>query len=173
MIRHSLRTHARNAVTTGTVAGLASLATAVVCARRQHGRPAAPVNAVSHIWSGRHPLPHALAPTPRNALIGLLLHQGASVFWASFFEPLFGGRAERSTAAAIVGGISVSAAAYVTDYHIVSPRFRPGFEVSVTGRSLFLVYAARAAGFAAAARLRGLRHHQVENDDERHEGRNA
>ncbi len=164
-----LSTHARNALVTGNIAGLVTMLTAVLCARRQRLRPAAPVNAVSHIWSGHSALRHALAPTRRNAAIGSVLHQGAAVFWAAFFEPLFGRRAERSSRAALLGGASIAAAAYVTDYHIVSPRFRPGYEVSLSNRSLFLVYAMLAGAFAASARLRGLRHHQVENHEERDE----
>lgn len=165
--------HARNVVVTGNVAGLAAIATAVLSSRRQHARPKAPVNAVSHIWTGRAPLAHALAPSRRNAVIGLALHQGAAIFWAGLFEPLFGRRGERSTAAAIAGGASVAAAAYVTDYHIVPRRYTPGFEAALAPRALLLVYGALALGFAACARLRGLRHHQVENHHEREESGHA
>ena len=168
-----LRRHARNAFVTGNIAGALSMATALLCARRQRSRPMAAANAVGHIWTGRHPALHAIAPTRRNAVIGLLLHQGASVFWAGFFEPLFGKRAERSTSAALAGGASVAAGAYITDYHIVAPRFRPGFEVSLPPPAIFLVYSALAAAFAASARLRGLRNHQVEDADERDESRHA
>jgi hypothetical protein len=173
MIGMRLRRHARNAFVTGNIAGAFSMATALLCARKRRWRPTAAADAVSHIWTGRHPVMHAIRPTRRNVLIGLLLHQGASVFWAAFFEPLFGKRAERSTSAAIAAGASVAAAAYVTDYHIVAPRFRPGFEVALSGHALFLVYAALGASFAASARLRGLRYHQVEDADERDERRHA
>jgi hypothetical protein len=165
--------HLVNAVITGNVGGLAALGVALARARREPLRPAAPLNAVSHIWSGRSPLWHALFPTRRNALIGFALHQGAAIFWAGFFEPLFGRGAERSTALAVAGGAATAAAAYVTDYHVVSKRFRPGFEVSLSGRSLFLVYATLGLAFALSARSRGFRHHEVENDDEGDERRHA
>lgn len=59
--------------------------------------------------------------------------------------------------------------AYITDYHIVSDRFKPGFEAHLSNRSLFMIYTALAIGLAAGARLRGLYHHQIENRDERRE----
>lgn len=101
------------------------------------------------------------------------MHHGASIFWATFFEALFGRRAERSSTAAIAGGATIAAAAYITDYHIVSDRYKPGFDAYLSDRSLFLIYAALAAGLAAAARLRGLRHHQIEDHDESEKRRNA
>jgi hypothetical protein len=168
-----LRGYARNALVTGNIAGAFSMAAALLCARRRRWRPMAPANAVSHIWTGRHPAIHTVVPTRRHTVIGLLLHQGASVFWAGFFEPLFGKRAERSTSAAIAGGTFVATAAYITDYHIVAPRFRPGFEVALPPPSMFLVYSALAVAFAACARLRGLRNHQVEDADECDEGRHT
>ncbi len=163
------REQARNAFVTGTIGGAAALVPALLRKRF----PAAPVNAVSHIWSGRPAVMHAMKPTARNAAIGLLLHQGAAVFWAGIFEPLFGRAAQRSSAAAVVGGTAIAAAAYVTDYHIVARRFRPGFEVSLSGRSLFLVYAALGIAFAACARSRGLRDHQVRDRDEGDERQEA
>ena len=128
------------------------------------------MHAVSHIAWGDAPEAHK-GRTLHNHIIGSTLHHGASVFWAVFFEALFGRHAERSTAAALAGGAAISAAAYVTDYHIVSDRFKPGFEAYLSDRSLFAVYAALAVGLAAGARLRGLYDHKIENGDERHESR--
>jgi hypothetical protein len=162
----------RNSAVSGIVAGAASLATAMLCARLQRDPADAPVNAVSHIASGESP-PREAGPHRRNTIVGFALHQGAAIFWAAFFEALFGKRAEKSTKDALAGAIAVAAAAYVTDYHIVSQRFRPGFEVALTRRHLFFVYAALAAGFALCARLRGLHHHQKKDGDERDEGRDA
>ncbi len=130
------------------------------------------MHAVSHIAWGDDPKSHT-GKHPHNAVIGAALHHGACVFWATFFEAFFGKQAERSTAAALAGGATIATAAYVTDYHVVSERFKPGFEAHLSNRSLFLVYASLAIGLAAGARLRGLCRHQIKNDDERDKRRNS
>jgi hypothetical protein len=123
------------------------------------------MHAVSHIAWGDSPESHQGRKT-RNYIVGTALHHGACFFWSPFFEALFGHRAERSTSAALVGGATIATVAYITDYHVVSDRFKPGFEAHLSNRSMFFVYAGLALGLAAGARLRGLRHHQVEDRDE-------
>jgi hypothetical protein len=127
------------------------------------------MHAVSHIYYDDEPESHE-GLKPVDAAIGTALHHGASIFWATFFEALFGKDAEESTPAALAGGATIAAAAYITDYHIVSDRYKPGFEAYLSDRALFLVYAGLAVGLAAGARLRGLRNHQIEDGDEREEG---
>jgi hypothetical protein len=163
---------ALNCLISGATGGLLSHIAASICSRKEWRRSELPMHAVSHIAWGDAPEAHK-GRTLRNQIIGSTLHHGASVFWAVFFEALFGRRAERSTAAALAGGAAISAAAYVTDYHVVSDRFKPGFEAYLSDRSLFAVYAALAVGLAAGARLRGLNDHQIKNRNERHESRHA
>jgi hypothetical protein len=50
---------------------------------------------------------------------------------------------------AIGAGVAVAAAAYVVDYYVVPKRLTPGFEKRLSGRSLFWIYSALAAGLAA------------------------
>lgn len=161
-----------NCVISGTLGGIASHAVASLCSRAEHGRSELPMRAVSHIYYDDDPASHE-GFKPKDAAIGTALHHGACFFWATFFEALFGKDAERSTPAALAGGATIAAAAYVTDYYVVSDRYKPGFEAYLSDRGLFLVYAALAAGLAAGARLRGLRNHQVEDDDEGEERREA
>jgi hypothetical protein len=125
-----------------------------------------PMHAVSHmVWNDS---PHAhQGQRTADELIGIALHYSSSVFWAGFFEMLFGRQAERSSAAALAGGMSTAAAAYVTDYEVVPERFNPGFHAHLSGSSVFLLYAALGLGLAAGARLRGLHDHEIED---RHEG---
>ena len=164
----------RDCLISGTLGGLLSLIASGIGGRIEHGRgrETLPIHAVSHIAWGDPPASHR-GRQPHNALIGTALHQGACVFWAVFYEALFGRRAERSLRDGVAGGAAIAAAAYVTDYYIVSERFKPGFEAHLSGRSLFGIYAALALGLAAAARLRGLYHHQEENRDKRDERRHA
>jgi hypothetical protein len=130
------------------------------------------MHAVSHIAWDDSAESHQ-GQTAQDYIVGSALHHGACFFWSPFFEVLFGRRAEKSTCAALAGGATIATCAYVTDYHIVSERFKPGFEAHLSNRSLFFVYAALAAGFAVGARLRGLRNHQIEDHDEREESREA
>jgi hypothetical protein len=163
-----LKRYLLNCLISGTVGGIVSHAVASLCSRAERGRSELPMHAVSHIYYDDEPASHE-GLKPIDATIGTALHHGACVFWATFFEALFGRRAEKSTPAALAGGATIAAAAYVTDYYIVSDRYKPGFEAYLSDRSLFLVYAGLAVGFAAGARLRGLRNHQVEDRDERDE----
>lgn len=158
----------------GTIGGIASLVAAAIAGRVEQGRgkETMPIHAVSHIAWGDEPQSHR-GRKPHNALIGTALHQGACVFWGVFYEAFFGRRAERNLGAGLIGGAAIATSAYVTDYYIVSDRFKPGFEAHLSGRSLFTIYAALAIGLAAAARLRGLYHHQKENRDERDKRRHA
>jgi len=161
-----------NCLVSGLAGGALSQIAGAAHSRAERGRADLPMHAVSHIaWDddaesheGRH---------AHNFVIGMALHHGASVFWATFFEALFGARAECSTGSALVGGSTIAAAAYITDYHVVSDRFKPGFEAHLSNRALFSIYAALAIGLAAGARLRGLYRHKIENNDEREKRRDA
>ena len=161
-----------NVLISGLAGGLASHVAAAACSRVERGRSDLAMHSVSHIAWGDAPEDHQGAK-PHNWAIGSALHHGACVFWATFYEGIFGKAAERSTSAALAGGAAIATAAYVTDYHVVSDRFKPGFEAHLSNRSLFLVYAALAVGLAAGARLRGLYRHQVEDHQERDKRWNA
>jgi len=154
-----------NCLVSGVVSGALSHAAAAAASARAHGRSDLPMHAVSHIAWNDHPASHR-GDAPVDAVIGTSLHYGSSIFWAGFFEALFGRRAERSTAGAVAGGAAIATAAYITDYHVVSDRFKPGFEAYLSPPALFTVYVALALGLAASARLRGLCNHQVENEQE-------
>ena len=136
----------------GVVASAASAAAALVCSGRENGHAARPINAITHIVYGGPPPAHD-GPNGRNTALGLTIHTGASIFWAVFFETLLGRQARKSAGKAAAASAAIAATAYVVDYYVVGQRFRPGFERYLSGRSLFAVYAALAAGFAATALL--------------------
>jgi hypothetical protein len=162
----------RDIVISGAAGGILSHIASSLCSKRENARSELPMYAVSHIWWDDASEGHQ-GRNPKNAVIGTALHHGACFFWSTFFEALFGKDAEKSTTAAVAGGAAIAAAAYVTDYHVVSDRFKPGFEAHLSNRSMFAVYAALALGLAAGARLRGLCNHQVEDHHERDERRPA
>ena len=161
-----------NCLVSGLAGGVLSQFVSALYGRAERGHPDLPMHAVSHIAWGDAPESHTGRHT-HNFVIGTALHHGASIFWATFFEALFGKDAERSSGSALVGGATIATAAYVTDYHVVSDRFKPGFETHLSNIALFSIYAALAVGLAAGARLRGLYRHEIENDDERDERRHT
>jgi hypothetical protein len=110
------------------------------------------MNAITHIYDGGEPPWHD-GRKRRNTALGFAIHTAASIWWAVFFEHLFGRAARQSPASAAAAGAAVAGVAYVVDYAVVGKRFRPGFERYLSGRSMFGVYAALAAGFAVAALL--------------------
>lgn len=120
------------------------------CSRRENRHAARPLNAITHIYDGGAPSARD-GRLRRNTAAGLALHTCASVWWAPFYEGFFGRQARRSAAHAVGGASAVAALAYLVDYFVVGRRFRPGFESFLSPRSLFAVYAALAAGFAAAS----------------------
>ena len=157
---------------TGGAAAIVSAVTAASWSRMERGRATAPLNAVSHIAWGGEP-PSDVGPAGINLATGVALHAGASLFWATPFEVAFGHLARRSAAGSWLGGAIVSAVAFITDYYVVSRRFRPGYEAYLSRRGLFAVYAALAAGLAIGARLSRLDDHQPEDRDEGDERRHA
>ena len=86
-------------------------------------------------------------------MTGVALHVGACIFWAVFYEKLFGRVADRGELpTALLGGAAVATAAYVTDYRVVPKRLTPGWESRVNGRSLAAIYTV----LALSLPLRGL-----------------
>lgn len=110
------------------------------------------MNAVTHIYDGGEPPAHN-GERGRNTAIGFAIHTAASVWWAVFYEGLFGKQARRSVSRATTAGVAIAAAGYFVDYFVVGPRLRPGFERYLSGRSMLAVYAALAGGLALGARI--------------------
>lgn len=163
---------AARVIASGAAAGLASALVAALFSKAENGHAARPINAVAHITDGGSP-PSRDGPSHRNTAVGFATHMAASAWWAVFFEALFGERARHVTRDAVAGGTAIAAAAYVVDYHVVSRRFRPGFERYLSRSAMLALYASLAAGFALSARLSRLHHHQVKDRDEGQERRPA
>jgi hypothetical protein len=137
----------RGVLVSGTMAAAAVTLAASFASRRATGSAAAALNATSHILWGEHAgrrSDYSLKYTGT----GFVANYGASIFWALFYEALGRGK-RRSPARALMDGALVSAAAYVTDYHLVPRRLTPGFELRIPRAALALVYAALALGLSA------------------------
>jgi hypothetical protein len=94
----------------------------------------------------------------KHTAVGSIIHFGTSLFWAVFYERFFGARHGRTAPARVIAeAAGTTAAAYVVDYYLTPPRFRPGFEKHLTPRSMVFVYVAFAAGLAAVTLARNSR----------------
>jgi hypothetical protein len=135
------------ALFSGTLAAAAVTLVASFVARRVTGSSAAALNATSHVVWGERARRQDRYSLKYTAT-GFGANYGASVFWALFYEAL-GGRRQRTRARALLDGALISAAAYVTDYHLVPKRLTPGFEMRIPYAALGGVYAALALGLSA------------------------
>lgn len=143
---------ARSATRSGAIAAGATALCAALGGKRDSGNAIAPINATSHIVWGESAGAVGNVDV-RHTVPGTVLHAGACVFWATFYEKLFGRAADRGdVATALLGGAAVAAAAYVTDYHVVPKRLTPGWEARLSPRSLAAVYTV----LALSLPLRGL-----------------
>lgn len=137
----------------GTIAGLATAATAALAGRRETQSFAAPLNATSHIaWGNVAALQDSTSV--KYTLTGFLLNYGAATFWAAIYEKLVAprpGERDQSPLRPLLGAAAVSAGAYVTDYYLVPQRFTPGYEMRLSGRALAAIYGMMALGLAARA----------------------
>jgi hypothetical protein len=137
---------ANRAFVSGTIAAAAVTLVASLAARRATGSSAAALNATSHfLWGERAGQENAY--TVKYTGTGFVANYGASVFWAVFYEALGRGQ-PRSPARALLDGALISAAAYVTDYHVVPKRLTPGFEMRIPRAALACVYGALAVGLS-------------------------
>ena len=142
----------RKAALSGAVAAGTTAVCVTLAGKRDSGSAVAPLDATSHIAWGESAGSVETIDT-HHTLLGVALHVGACVFWATFYEKYFGRAAERGElGTALLGGGAVAAAAYVTDYHVVPKRLTPGWEYRISRRSLAMIYTV----LALSLPLRGL-----------------
>ena len=142
---------AERTLCTGAAAAAATTLAASICGTLEEGNAIAPINAVSHIaWADK-----AARQTDASwqyTAVGLALNAAAVTSWAGVYEVFCGRAADRKDiSGALLGGALVSAAAYVTDYHVVPRRLTPGFEKRLSNRSLFGIYTVLALSLAAGS----------------------
>jgi RsiW-degrading membrane proteinase PrsW (M82 family) len=138
----------RDGAVSGSIASLVTTAVLVKCGERENATPYAAINAISHwLWGDRAAVHDE--PSARHTLVGYAIHHASATLWAVLYEKWFGRKAENNAVIpAFAGGAVVAAVACFVDYKVVPRRFSPGYEMRLTRRSLFLVYAACGAAFA-------------------------
>lgn len=139
---------ARSGIASGAAASSLSSAVLAARAREEAGSAFAGTNATSHaLWGDR--AFRADAASLKYTLTGFLVHHGASMLWATLYERYaIGPDGRRSPLRSLGVGAAVAAAAFVVDYTVTPPRFRPGYEKRISGKSLAMVYVALAVGLA-------------------------
>lgn len=131
------------------VTSLATSAALALFSKRELKRPAAAMNAVSHIFWGDKAFKRNEADW-QHTFIGAALNSSAMMSWSAVGELL---PRPRSLWGAARNGILVSAAAYVTDFYLVPKRMTPGFEERLSQRALWSIYATLAGAYALSAAL--------------------
>lgn len=167
MSSNEWRCAARRALLSGSAASVLSGIALSACSKVERDAPAAALNGPSQwLWGEREA--RTRRATLRHTLTGYAIHHAASIFWATLHERQFGG-ARRGAARACAEAAVTATTAYIVDYRLTPRRLRPGFEKHLGPRSLFVVYAAFAAGLALTriasandrARARSLRRQPV------------
>jgi hypothetical protein len=133
----------------------ATTAALAACGSWENGNSVAPINAVSHIVWGDEAASQDDASF-RHTAPGVALNAAAIAAWSAVYELAFGPRVRAGDArAALIGGATTAALAYVTDYYVVPRRLTPGFEKRLSSRSMLAVYAALGASLPLASLLVG------------------
>jgi len=147
---------ARDALVSGSMASITSTAALMACGDAEIGRPLAPTNAVGHWFFGDRATREDHFRWP-DTIVGYVTHHAAAVFWALWYEKLFGAqRAVASPAKALADAGAVAALACFVDYRLTPRRLMPGYERRLSRRSLAAVYTAFAAGLALGGALLSL-----------------
>jgi hypothetical protein len=142
------------AVSSGSIASLASTIVLALRGKAEIDDIWAPLNGPSQwIW-GRH-AKYRNGFSLRHTAVGYAIHHVASIFWATFYERFCRRGSMRAIAEAAA---TTSALAAFVDYRLTPQRFTPGFEKRLSKRSLVLVYAAFGLGLALATFAQQARH---------------
>jgi hypothetical protein len=124
--------------------------------RREHGSPAAPINAISHWFFPQRAFAHDDVSL-RYTGSGLAVHVASSMLWAAAYAWLRGRRERPAAAAALGDAAAVGALAAFVDLGLTPKRLSPGFEERMGPSGLVWVYAAFAGGLALAGVLAARR----------------
>ncbi|MDQ3185519.1 MAG: hypothetical protein M3Q16_03455 [Pseudomonadota bacterium] len=150
----------KRAIVSGTLGGYGAAIAALLAGKYENGFFAGPLNATSHIIWGDEAVRQNRFSL-KFTFTGFMLNHGSGIFWALFYEKLFGKGARKqkndsslhsdlniSFTKPLLGAAVIAASAYVIDYHLIPRRFTPGFEHRVSVKSLAVILAALAVGLA-------------------------
>jgi hypothetical protein len=159
----------KRSTVSGSVASI--LSTAVIAALSAHhtGSPFSGTNSESHgVWGEKAKQQRGLSK--RYTGTGFAIHHASSIFWASFFERSLTGKPRPAEIAKNAALTAAGAAAF--DYLLMPRRLQPGFEATLSSRSMISTFLSIAAGLAAGRLLLDAMTHSpqvADNSDESNE----
>ena len=141
---------ARQALASGAAASLLSAAVLAIAGKIENRAPAGPLNGPSQWIFGRQAA-YRREPSWRHTLTGMLIHHVTATGWALLHERVFGrDKHLQPVPERLKRGAVTAATACFVDYRLTPKRLQPGFEAQLSKKSLFVVYAAVAAGLAVS-----------------------
>jgi hypothetical protein len=139
-----------SALVTGTVASIVSTAALAALSKAEGKRGALPTNSTSHWLHGEDAGRVKEMDMPHTG-IGLTTHHASAVFWALPFEAWLASHPPRSNVELMRNAFVVAAAAAIVDYGIVPKRLTPGWELTLSQKSIVGAFASLAVGLTAGA----------------------
>ena len=137
-------------VITGSIASAVSTAALASFAKAEGKHPLRPTNSTSH-WLHGESAGRFDDVDLAHTGVGLATHHASALFWALPFEAWLASHPPQSYTELLRDGAVMSAIAAVVDYGITPKRLTPGWELSLSKRSMVGVFASLALGLAAGA----------------------
>lgn len=152
----------RDALISGSAASILSGVALSACSKAEVDSAAGALNGPSQ-WVWGEAEAHTRQATARHTAVGYAIHHLMSIFWATFHERIFGGE-PKSAPRHCVEAVATTLTAYVVDYYVAPRRLRPGFKKHLGPQSMFIAYAAFAAGLAITTIAREADRRQTAGD---------
>ncbi|QHO71412.1 hypothetical protein ACH79_01005 [Bradyrhizobium sp. CCBAU 051011] len=137
-------------VITGSIASAVSTATLAALAKAEGKPPMRPTNSTSHWLHGESAGRFDQVDLAHTG-VGLATHHASALFWALPFEAWLASHPPRSASGLVRDAAVMSAIAAVVDYGITPKRLTPGWELSLSKKSMVGAFASLAVGLAAGA----------------------
>ena len=139
-----------SALVTGSVASLVSIAALAALAKAEGKHVAQPVNSTSHWLNGENAADVGGVDAAHTG-VGLATHHASALFWALPFEAWLTFHPPRSSIELLRDAAVMSAIAATIDYGITPKRLTPGWELTLSKKSMVGAFASLALGLAAGA----------------------
>jgi hypothetical protein len=137
-----------SALVTGTVASIVSSASLAALAKMEGKSAAQPTNSTSH-WLHGDSAAEFKGVDLWHTGLGAVTHQSSALFWALPFEAWLAYHRPRSRIELFGRAASMSLVAGIVDYGITPRRLTPGWELTLSSKSMVAAFASLALGLAA------------------------
>ena len=137
-------------LTTGSVASVVSTAVLATLAKMEGKGVPQPVNATSHWLHGENAADVGAIDVSHTG-VGFATHHASALFWALPFEMWLASHPPRSSLELGRDAAVMSAIAAIVDYGITPRRLTPGWELTLSRKSMVGAFAGLALGLAAGA----------------------